>query len=220
MFYTVYKTTNLINGKFYIGTHKTADPNDSYLGSGTLLKKAIDKYGVSSFKKEVLFVFDNPEAMFAKEAEIVTEEFLAENNTYNLKLGGFGGFDWINSRALNVNNGVNVRLTSAAAREIAESVSRRRREDPEYDRWFRDIQTAKLRINKAPFAGKRHTEETKQKMSRAASQRLGDRTSQFGSMWITDGADNKKIRRGDPIPEGWSPGRKCLAPPHDDPESR
>jgi len=100
MFYTVYKTTNLINGKFYIGTHKTKDPNDSYLGSGKLLGLAIEKYGRDSFRKDVLFVFDNPADMFAKEAELVTEEFLSENNTYNLKVGGSGGFDWINANDL------------------------------------------------------------------------------------------------------------------------
>lgn len=100
MFYTVYKTTNLINGKFYIGTHKTSDPNDSYLGSGNLLCRAIEKYGRDNFRKDVMFIFDNPADMFAKEAELVTRDFLAENNTYNLKLGGCGGFDWINSNGL------------------------------------------------------------------------------------------------------------------------
>ena len=101
MFYIVYKTTNQVNGKFYIGTHKTVDLNDDYLGSGTLLKRAIKKYGKDKFSQKILFVFNNPEEMFAKEAEIVTEEFLAENNTYNLKKGGFGGFDFINNSGLN-----------------------------------------------------------------------------------------------------------------------
>jgi hypothetical protein len=96
--YTVYKTTNKLNGKCYIGTHKTKDLNDGYLGSGTLLKRAIAKHGVEHFTKEVLFDFDNPEAMFAKEAELVTQDFLMNENTYNLKVGGFGGFDFLNSR--------------------------------------------------------------------------------------------------------------------------
>ena len=78
MYYTVYKTTNQVNGKFYIGTHKTVDLNDDYIGSGKYLKHAIEKHGIENFKKEILFVFDNAEEMFAKEAEIVTVDFLTE----------------------------------------------------------------------------------------------------------------------------------------------
>jgi hypothetical protein len=48
---------------------------------------------MDNFKKEILFVFDNPEEMYAKEAELVNEEFLVTENTYNLKVGGF---DFVN----------------------------------------------------------------------------------------------------------------------------
>ena len=50
----IYKTTNLVNGKQYIG--RDAKNNPKYLGSGSLLKKAIQKYGKESFKKEILEV--------------------------------------------------------------------------------------------------------------------------------------------------------------------
>lgn len=97
MYYTIYKTTNKINNKIYIGSHKTKNLNDNYLGSGKHLIRAIELYGTHNFTKEVMYVYDNPSDMFAKEKEIVNEEFIKREDTYNLKLGGFGGFDHIDN---------------------------------------------------------------------------------------------------------------------------
>ena len=101
MFYTVYKTTCLTNGKVYIGVHKTQDLSDDYLGSGKLITRAIKKYGLDSFKKEILFVFDNEEEMFAKERELVTEVFVEDENTYNCKPGGEANWYYVNKNGLN-----------------------------------------------------------------------------------------------------------------------
>ena len=73
MKHIVYKTTNLTNGKIYIGVHKTENPNifDGYLGNSLwtndlyLLRNpkepfhfAVAKYGIENFKRETLKVFD------------------------------------------------------------------------------------------------------------------------------------------------------------------
>jgi len=91
MHYLVYKITNNITGKIYIGAHKTENINDGYGGSGTVLKRAYKKYGRENFKKEILSVFDNPEDMWDTEALLVNEEFVADKDTYNICTGGQRG---------------------------------------------------------------------------------------------------------------------------------
>lgn len=90
MHHTVYRTTNLVNQKTYIGVHSTTDLNDQYLGSGVLLQKAFKKYGRNNFSKEILFVFSDSKDAYTKERELVTEDFVNSNHTYNYTLGGGG----------------------------------------------------------------------------------------------------------------------------------
>lgn len=100
MYYTVYQVTNIDDGKVYIGKHQTTDINDGYMGSGKLLKRAQKKHGIKAFQKNILFVFDNEEDMNAKEAELVDEAFCERQDTYNLCVGGQGGFSFINNNQL------------------------------------------------------------------------------------------------------------------------
>lgn len=91
MYYTIYKTTNLINGHYYIGKHQTLDPYDNYLGSGNKLKIAFKTYGKQNFSKEVLFIFDSEKEMNEKEKVLVTEELVKSKKCYNIGVGGQGG---------------------------------------------------------------------------------------------------------------------------------
>lgn len=86
--YLIYKITNTLNGKCYIGQHKTNNLNDGYFGSGKLLKTAIAKYGISNFDKEILFDFDSFDEMNNKEIELVTEALVLDPLTYNIQVGG------------------------------------------------------------------------------------------------------------------------------------
>lgn len=89
-FHLIYKTTNLLNGKIYVGLHSTNNLNDRYLGSGWILKSAIKKYGRENFKKEVLLVLSDREEAGEVEALLVDKEFIARPDTYNLQEGGMG----------------------------------------------------------------------------------------------------------------------------------
>lgn len=87
----VYKTTNLVNGKIYIGVHSTNKIDDGYLGSGRIFRRALKKYGEDNFEREILFDFDSTEKAYNKERELVDKEFIERSDNYNFITGGFGG---------------------------------------------------------------------------------------------------------------------------------
>lgn len=94
--YLIYQTTNLVNGKIYIGKHETFNIEDKYFGSGNLIRAAIKKYGLENFEFKILIDLKNREEMNLLEKLVVTEEFCARPDTYNIKVGGDGGWDHVN----------------------------------------------------------------------------------------------------------------------------
>ena len=54
----IYRLTNALTGMEYIGVHRTDNLNDGYMGSGKIIKRAIQKYGRDAFKKEILSQFN------------------------------------------------------------------------------------------------------------------------------------------------------------------
>lgn len=100
--YTVYKITNKINGKFYIGVHKTDNPYDNYMGSGVAIKKAIAKYGKSSFDKEILLITESKDEAYNTERELTIN--YESTDSYNMRQGGVGGFTKENARKGNKNS--------------------------------------------------------------------------------------------------------------------
>lgn len=214
MFYTIYKITNKLDGKIYIGKHQTKDLNDDYMGSGKWLKHAINKYGLENFTKEILFQFDNEAEMNAKEAELVTEEFVKEDTNYNLCLGGQGGFSYINANGINVDIAKQRKSNPDIIKKAAVNGGERKKFLMENDQMHRTKCAESIskglkkhfETNSGHFTGKHHTEETKQKLRNPKNK--GEENSQYGTMWITNGNESKKVMKHDSIPEGWIRGRK------------
>ena len=92
MNHLVYKTTNVINKKIYIGIHSTRNIDDGYLGSGTAFKRALIKYGKDNFDRIILHNFNTREEAIEKEKDLVNYEFVLNKETYNLVTGGGGLF--------------------------------------------------------------------------------------------------------------------------------
>ena len=88
LFFTLYKTTNLINGKIYIGVHETENLDDDYIGSGSDFRKDVKKFGRDNFRKEILLLFENADEMIFAEKLIVDKAFINRKDTYNKIPGG------------------------------------------------------------------------------------------------------------------------------------
>lgn len=88
MRYLIYKITNLINGKYYIGRHSTKNYNDLYMGSGIGIKNAINKYGIENFKKEIIVETDSAKKLWKLEKKIVNKDVVKDKMSYNNAFGG------------------------------------------------------------------------------------------------------------------------------------
>jgi hypothetical protein len=91
-YHFIYKTTCLINKKYYIGMHSTDDLNDGYMGSGKALKFSIQRYGKENHKVEILEMVETRELLAERERQLVTINKVRNGNCMNLKVGGIGGF--------------------------------------------------------------------------------------------------------------------------------
>jgi hypothetical protein len=88
VYFIIYETTNKVNNKTYRGCHETENLSDGYLGSGTYLKRAIRKYGKENFDRKILEYCENRKHMSEREKYWINEEFILNENNYNLKTGG------------------------------------------------------------------------------------------------------------------------------------
>lgn len=216
MYYYIYQITNLVNNKIYVGVHKTKDLNDGYMGSGKVIKDAINKYGINNFKKDILETFENADAMYAREKEIVTDEFLLREDVYNLRRGGTGGWDYINKNNLNGFSDKDIAIKGAiAANKIRTKYHHDKfNSDVEYkNKFLLALSNSKIEFYKNgginPMKGKTHSSETREKLRVSQT---GVKNSQYGTCWVWhELIGNKKINK-ELLPlyidQGWYKGRR------------
>ena len=193
-YFYIYKTTNLLNGKFYIGMHSTNNLDDSYLGSGTHLRRSIRKYGKENFKLEIIEFLPDLQTLKERERNLVNEELLKDPMCMNLVYGGGGGFispEGYKKGAKRMNEIV-----------WADPIYRQRHSDRVKKMW-KDGKGIRC-----DWTGRCHTEETKSNIGLTNSMKqMGEGNSQFGKHWITNGIENIIIKKEKEIPSGWKVGR-------------
>ena len=216
--YTIYKTTNKVNNKVYIGMHKTKNPYDDYMGSGKLFKRAVEKYGEENFVKEVLFIFDTAEEMFVKEKEIVNKLFIESNNTYNIMEGGCGGYSHINESNKNL-YGQNGDINHGGKNLInGNKLKLFLLEHGLLDKWKENVSTSlkeKWKRDGFHWTGRKHNNDTKKKIGEKLKvAQSGAKNSQYGTCWVYHSGTNKnfKIKKEELqtyLTNGYTKGRVC-----------
>ena len=217
MFYYLYEIRNNLNGKIYVGVHKTKSLDDGYMGSGKVIRSAITKHGIENFTKVVLETFENAEAMYAREKEVVTDEFLLREDTYNLRRGGLGGWAYLNNNSeLQRDKGIRANRRMKYLRCIDEQ-------------WTQNISKKISETNKKQYRDgiripigfsdsfRKATQSEEVKVKRKETQikikfQQGENNSNFGRIWIKNKSLKcsfpvKKEELGNYLDHGWEIGR-------------
>ena len=192
-YHFIYKTIDTRNENFYIGMHSTDNLDDGYIGSGDRLKKLVYKHGKSIFRMEILEFLPDRESLKKREEEIINSELLKEDKCMNLCCGG-GGFTrdeaicavYKSNLVQKVLRETNPDWVTKKNNRCSISQKKSYDEGKREKRYFYD------------WNGKKMAEETKLKIGKSNSiQQKGNLNSQFGTYWITNGNENRKIKNED-----------------------
>jgi hypothetical protein len=207
-YHFIYKTTNLINNKFYVGMHSTDNLGDGYFGSGKIINYSVDKHGVENHKVEILEFLSSRAELKKREAEIVNEGLLADPLNMNLKFGGDGGWDHTKDMDLVARN-----------KKCNEARSARLKDDAAFREEYFPVILSNLSKGRARRKemhrnsncklGSKLSEEHKENLRK--SKNVGASNSQFGTCWICIDDEAKKVKKEELqfwLENGWRLGRK------------
>ena len=221
-YFYLYQITNKIDGKIYIGVHKTTNLDDGYMGSGASLNRAYKKYGIEVFEKQILIQFENEKQMFETERIIVDSEFIKRTDVYNRVNGGKGHWpSTIGYAVVKDKNGQRCRIKTTdlglfegefvginkdkvTVRDHNNNYFSVYRNDPRY-----------ISGELIPtWKGKNHSDNTKRIIGEKTSiHQKGKGNSQYGKCWICNDVlkrsmSIKKELLDQYIKDGWVLGRK------------
>ncbi len=168
----VYRWTNQINGRWYLGSH-AGTPDDGYVGSGKAFRLAVEKYRLENFLREILYLGED-----FKGVEDTTLKALGLDDrhlSYNIKQSASGGVKGILKSAA-----MKLRLSETRKKKFQEqgflnSFSTRQKMSQTHEgvslliSTRRSMSKAQRRIGNHPPAGSHtvpHTEESKRLISK------------------------------------------------------
>jgi len=216
-YHFIYKTTNILTGRYYFGMHSTNDLDDGYLGSGKRLRYSIRKYGKENHKQEILEFANSQNELIQREREIVNLNEVAKKECLNMMVGGQGGFGWKH---------LTMEQRLLAAKKTNEKIKMLSETDLEWNKKrSENIRNARIKEYESgerekkyfyDWTGRKHTIETKKLMSEShIGKHIGSKNSQYGTCWITKDGKNKKIKKEEINKylnkgwfKGWFKGRK------------
>ena len=213
----IYKITNKINGKVYIGKDEKSKAN--YYGSGKNIKAAIKKYGAENFQKEVLEDCISDKIVLQEKEKFWIEKYnsIDPEVGYNISKGGDGG-DTI-SRNPDKDIIVNKISNTLKGRVFSE----KHRNNLKMNHNSKNPEVARKISEK--LKGKNKTEDHKRKLAISSA----NYNKKIGR-WVND--DNpmkkhkykwcyneltkvsKRVKEGDVLPEGYVYGRFSMKGKH------
>ena len=200
----IYKTTNIINNKQYIGRKTSKTFVKTYLGSGIGIKKAIKKYGRENFKVELLKWCNSYEELVESETYYIKLYNAVENeNFYNQSYGGY-------------DEGFCVGNKNIAKTEYARKINSEKHKGKKMSEEFKKKQSELHKGKPSGMLGHNHSEETKQKISEAAknqkhSEERDKKVSEHhkGSKFMNNGVEQKWVNKDEIekyLADGWKFG--------------
>lgn len=206
---TLYVKTHNVTGLKYFGKTIRSDV-DKYRGSGVWWNRHLKQHG-NDVTTEVVATFDDID-----ECRAFALAFSETNNIVESS-------DWANLEIESVTGFGNFQVESVRQKSVA--TQRERGIGAAFDPKLRGV-GAKIAVDRQlgwmnpAVRARAHaasmSEAANEKRNRTFAEinhQVGERNSQFGKMWITNGVENKKILKTDVIPDGWNRGRIMKASP-------